>query len=153
MIVVLWNPNSLTRLAKFSFSLNLLKSCPWWYATFIIPLLFLLIISSYRLIIFAASSGSYVSSASLFKSSNSTTSSMVIEYNNCFFISSFDRHFAFLLSAKPFHIYKQKNKHFSTKYKTKMFIKANFFCRFISKKLPHLQPFFLFHIFLLRYYQ
>ena len=61
-----------------------------------------------RLIIFTASPGSYVSSACLFKLSNSTNSSMVIESNNCFFISSFDRRFAFLLSAKPFRIYKQK---------------------------------------------
>ena len=49
MIVVLWIPNSLTSFANFSFSLNLLKTCPWWYATFIIPFLFVLIISSYRL--------------------------------------------------------------------------------------------------------
>ena len=70
MMVVLWNPNSLTSLANFSFSLNLLKTCPWWYATFIIPFFFVLIISSYRLIISAAFSGSCISSASLFKSSN-----------------------------------------------------------------------------------
>ena len=57
-MVVLWIPNSLTNSANFSFSLNLLKTCPWWYATFIIPFFFVLIISSYRLIIFAASSGS-----------------------------------------------------------------------------------------------
>ena len=94
MMVVLWNPNSLTSLANFSFSLNLLKTCPWWYATFIIPLVFVLIISSYRLIIFAASSGSYVSSASLFRSSNSTISSIVIESSNLLFISSFDKRFA-----------------------------------------------------------
>ena len=47
-------------------------------------------------------------SASLFKFSNSATSSMIIESNSCSFISSFDRRFALLLSAKPFRIYKQK---------------------------------------------
>ena len=84
MMVVLWIPNSLTSLGNFYFSLNLLKTCPWWYATSTIPLFFILIISSYRLIISAAFSGSCVSSASLFKFSNSTTSSVVLESNNCF---------------------------------------------------------------------
>ena len=107
-MVVLWIPNSLTSLANFSFSLNLLKTCPWWYATFIIPSFFVLIISSYRLIIFAAFSGSCTSSASLFKLSNSRFSSMIIESSNRFFISSLDLRFVFLLSTKPFHIYKQK---------------------------------------------
>ena len=51
MMIALWILNSLTSLANFSFSLNLLKTCPWWYATFIIPLFFVWIISSYRLII------------------------------------------------------------------------------------------------------
>ena len=51
---------------------------------------------------------------------------MISESNNYFFISSFDRHFVFLLSAKPFRIYKQKNKHYSTKSETKIFIQANF---------------------------
>ena len=90
-------------------------------------------------------------SASLFKSSNSRFSSMIIESNNCFFISS--RLFAFLLSATPFHIYKQKNNHYSTTSKTKMFIKAIFFTSLQAKKLPRLQSSFLFHILLLRYYQ
>ena len=62
MMVVLWLPNSLTSLANFSFSLNLLKTCPWRYATFIIPFFFVLITSSYRLIISAASSRSFTSS-------------------------------------------------------------------------------------------
>ena len=52
-MVVLWIPNSLTSLANFFFSLNLLKICPWWNATFIIPFFFILIISSYCLIISA----------------------------------------------------------------------------------------------------
>ena len=132
-MVVLWVPNSLTSVSNFSFSLNLLKTFPWWYATFMIPLFFALIISSYRLIISAVFSGSCIFSASLFKSSNSTTLSMIIESNNCFFI--YYRCFAFLLSAKPFHIYKQKNNRYSTKYKIKMFIQANFFCMFRSKKI------------------
>ena len=89
-MLVLWIPNLLTSLANFSFSLNLLKTCPWWYATFIIPFLFVLVISSYRLISFAAFFGSCTSSASLFKSSNSRFSSMMIESGNRFFISSFD---------------------------------------------------------------
>ena len=105
---VLWIPNSLTSLANFSFSLNLLKMCPWWNAMFIIPFFFVLMISSYCLIISAAFSRSYISLTSLFKSSNSTFSSMIIESSNCFFIPSFDRRFVFLLSVKPFHIYKQK---------------------------------------------
>ena len=107
MMVVLWIPKSPTSLANFSFSLNLLKTCPWWYPTFIIPLFFVLIISSYCLITFAAFSGSYTSSVSLFRSSHSKTSSIVTESNNFFFISSFDHRFAFLYVA-PFHIYKQK---------------------------------------------
>ena len=41
-------------------------------------------------------------SACLFESSNFTASSMIIKCNNC------DIRFVFLLSAKPFHIYKQK---------------------------------------------
>ena len=57
IIVVLWIPNSLTSLANFSFSLDFLKTCPWWYATLIIPFLFLLIISSYRSIIITAFPG------------------------------------------------------------------------------------------------
>ena len=32
----------------------------------------------------------------------------MIDSNNCFFISSFDNRFVFLLSSAPFHIYKQK---------------------------------------------
>ena len=68
IIVVLWILNSLTSLTNFSFSLNFLKTCLWWYATFIIPLFFILIISWYRLIISAALSESCTSSASLFRS-------------------------------------------------------------------------------------
>ena len=119
MIVVLWIPNSLTSLANFSFSLNLLKTCPWWYAMFIIPFLFVLIISSYRSIIITAFPGYCTPSASLFRLRNSTVSPIFIESNNFFSISSFDKRFAFLLSITPFHIYKQNNKHFSTKSNTK----------------------------------
>ena len=61
-------------LENFSFSLNLLKICPWWNVTFMIPFFFVLIISSYYLF----------SSASLFKSSNARFSSMIMEFNNCF---------------------------------------------------------------------
>ena len=107
-MLVLWIPNSLTSLANFYFSLNLLKTCLWWYATFIIPFLFVLIISSYRLIIFAAFSGSCTFSASLFKSSNSRFSTKIIESSNRFFTSSLDLRFVFLLSTKPFHSYEQK---------------------------------------------
>ena len=125
-MVVWWIPNSRTSLVNFYFSLNLLNTCPWWYVTSIILFFFVLIISSYRLIISADFSGSCIYLASLFKSSNSTTSSIIIYSNNCFFISSFDRRLAFLLSAKTFHIYKQKNNHYSTKSKTRIFIQANF---------------------------
>ena len=97
------------------------------------PFFFVLIISAYRLIIFAAFSGSCTSAASLFKSSNSKFLSTIIESSNRFFISSFYMRFVFLLSAKPFHIYKQKNNHFSTKSKTKMFIQANFFVSLEAK--------------------
>ena len=121
-MVVLSILNSLTSLANFYFSLNLLKTCPWWYATFIIPLFFVLIISSYRLIISATPSKSYTSSASLFRSSHSKMSSIVIDSSNFVFISSFDKRFVFLLSIKPFHIYKQKNKYFNTKSKNKKYL-------------------------------
>ena len=80
------------------------------------------------------------------------TSSMIIKSNNCFFISSFDRHF-FLPIYQVFHIYKQKNNEYGTKSKTKMFIQANFFVILEAKKLPHLQPSFLSHTFFLRHYQ
>ena len=71
-----------------------------------IPFFFVLMISSYCLITFAAFSG--CSSASLINSSDSTTSFMMIDYNNCFFISVFDSSFVFSLSAASFHTYKQK---------------------------------------------
>ena len=122
MMVVLWIPNLPTSLVNFSFSLNLLKTCSWWYATFIIPLFFILIISSYRLIISAAFYESCASSACLFRSSHSKTLSIVIESNNFFFISSFDKRFAFLLSVKPFHIYKQKISTLVLNLKEKIFI-------------------------------
>ena len=122
MMVFFWIPNSSTSLVNFSFSLNLIKTCPWWYATFTIPLFFILTISSYRLTISAAFSGAYISLTSLFRSSNSTNSSIVIESNNFVFISSFHKRFAFLLSVRPLHIYKQKNKHFSTKSKNKKYL-------------------------------
>ena len=136
-MVVLWIPNSLTSLANFSFSLNLLKTCPWRYATFIIPLFYVLIISSYRLIIFPAFSGSCTSSASSFKSSNSRFSSMIIESSNRFFASSLDLGFVFLLSTEPFHIYKQKINTLVPNLKQKYLSKL-IFCKFRSKKLPHL---------------
>ena len=48
------------------------------------------------------------------------------QIHNFFFISSFDERFdkpfRQTLSVKPFHIYKQKNKHFSIKSKTKISI-------------------------------
>ena len=74
----------------------------------IIPFFFVLMISSYCLITFAASSGSCISSASLFNSLDSATSFAIVDSNNYFFISSFDSRFVFLLSAAPFHTYKQK---------------------------------------------
>ena len=116
------------------------------------PFLFVLIISSYRLIIFAAFSGSCTSSASLFKSSNSRFSSMIIESSNRFFASSLDLGFVFLLSTEPFHIYKQKINTLVPNLKQKYLSKL-IFCKFRSKKLPHLQSSFLFHILLLRGYQ
>ena len=128
IMVFLWIAYSSSSLVNFSFSLNFLKTCRWWYSTFIIPLFFILIISSYRLIISAAFSGSYVSSAFSFRSSNSTISSILIESNNFVFISSFDKRFAFLLSVKPFHIYLQKNKHFNTKSKNKTCLSKLTFC-------------------------
>ena len=66
--------------------------------------------------------GSCIFSASLFRSSNSTISSIVIESSNFVVISSFDKRFAFLLTVIPFHIYKQKNKYFNTKYKSKKYL-------------------------------
>ena len=103
------------------------------------PFLFVLIISSYRLIISAAFSISCISS------------SMIIESNIFFFISSFDRRFAFLLSATHFHIYKQKKITLVPGLKQKCLSRL-IFCKFRSKKLPHLQSSFLFHILLLKYY-
>ena len=152
MIVVLWIPNSLTSLANFSFSLNLLKTCPWWYATFIIPLFFVLIISSYRLIIFAAFSGSCTSYASLFKSSNSRFSSILIKSSNRFFISSLDLRFVFLLSTKFFHIYKEKINTLvpNVNLKQKCLSRLIFFASLEAKNYLKL-PFF--DILLLKYYQ
>ena len=148
-MVVLWIPNSLTSLANFSFSLNFLKTCPWWYATFIIPLFFFLIIPFNY---FACFSGSCTSSASLFKSSNSRFSSMIIESSNPFLTSSLDLRFVILLSTEPFHIYKQKINTLVTNLKQKYLSKL-IFCQFRSKKLPHIQSSLLFHILFLRYCQ
>ena len=97
MIVVLWIPNSLTSLANFSFSLNLLKICPWRNATFIVPFFFVLIISSYCLIISAAFSGSCISSASLFKSSNSRF--FLLWYSNAIIVFLF----LLLMNVLPFY--------------------------------------------------
>ena len=152
-MVVFWIPNSLTSLANFSFSLNLLKICPWWNATFIIPSSFLLIISSYRLIISAAFLGSWISSASLFKSSNSRFSSTTIESNNCFFNSS-------VIDVLPNyylpHLSTSINKKIITivpNLKQKCLSKLIFFTSLGAKKLRCLQSSFLYHILLLRYYQ
>ena len=75
---------------------------------------------------------------------------MIIESNNYFFISSFDKRLAFLLSATPFHVYKQKNNRYSAKSKTKMFIEGTFFTSLEAKKLPLLKSSFPFYILLLR---
>ena len=133
-MVVLWTPNSLASVTNFSFSLNLFSTCLWWYVTFIISFFFVLIIYSYRLIISAAISGSCISSASLFKSSNSRTLSMIIESDNCFFISSFDRRL-------PFHYLPNLSLSINKKIitivpnlKQKYLSKLTFFCKFRSKK-------------------
>ena len=106
--IFLWIPNSATSSVNIFFSLNFLKTCPWWYATFIIPFFFVLIISLYRLTISSAFSRSCTSSASLFKSSLSKTLFIIMESSNFDLITFFDKR-AFLLSVEPFHIYKQKN--------------------------------------------
>ena len=105
------------------------------------PFLFVLIISPYRLIVSAAFSCSRIFSF------------MIIKSNNYFFISSFDRRFAFLLYATPFHIYKQKIITLVPDLKQKCLSRLNFFASLEAKKLPHLQSSFLFYILLLRYYQ
>ena len=91
------------------------------------PFLFVFIISSYPLIISAAFSCSCISLTFLFK------------------------RFAFLLSATPFHIYKQKIITLVSSLKEKCLFRLIFFCKFRNKTLPHLQSSFLFHILLLRY--
>ena len=96
---------------------------------------------------FCCFSGSCIFSASLFKSSNSRFSSMIIDSNNCFFISSFDRRFFFLLSATPFHIYKQKKNRYSTKSEKKCLSKLIFLLLNLQKKTPPLQSSFLFIFF------
>ena len=111
IIAFLWITNSATISVNFFFSLNFLKTCPWWYATFIIPFFFVLMISSYRLTISAALSG--------FKSSLSKTLSIIIESSNFVLISSFDKR-AFLLSAEPF--YKQKINTLRPNLKTKKYL-------------------------------
>ena len=122
IIVFLWIPNSVTSVVNFSFSFNLLKTCRWWYATFIIHLFFVSIISSYRLIISEAFSRSCTSSASLFQSSLAKTSFIVVESNNFVLIYSFDDWFAFLSSVIALLIYQQKNKYFSSKSKNKKYL-------------------------------
>ena len=131
-MVVLWIPKSLTSLANFSFSLNLLKICPWWNAAFIIPSFFLLIISLYCLIIYAAFSGSCISSASLFKLSNFATSSMIMDP----FLS------LLLINVLPFcylpHLSTSINKKIITivpTLKQKCVSKLSSFCKFRSKKI------------------
>ena len=121
-MVVLWIPNSLTSLENFSFSLNLLKTCPWWYATFIIPFFFVLIISSYRLIISAAFSGYCISWASLF-----TFQILQLHLRSSILVIAFL--FLLLIDVSPFcnlprlsTSRNEKNNHYSTKSKTKIFI-------------------------------
>ena len=130
-MVVLWILNSPTSLANFKPFKNLcLMICdvynPFLFRFNNIFILFNYFFCFFRILYF---------SASLFKSSNCTTSSMIIESNNCFFISSFNRHFAFLLSAKPFHIYKQKIITIVPNLKQKCLSKLIFFCKFRSKKI------------------
>ena len=156
MIVVLWIPNSLTSLANCSFSLNLLKICPWRNATFIVPFFFVLIISSYRLNISAAFSGSCISSASLFKSSNSRF--FLLWYSNAIIVFLF----LLLMNVSPFYYLpclstsiNKKNNHCSAKSKTKKYLSKLFFffASLEAKKLPRLPSSFLFHILLLKYYR
>ena len=108
IIVFLWIPNWLTNLINFSFYLDFLKTLPWWYAILMIPFFFVLMIFSYFWITFVPSSGSCTPSVSLFNSSDSAVSFMMIDSNNCFFISSCDNRFVLLLSAAPFPTCKQK---------------------------------------------
>ena len=83
-----------------------------------------------------------------FKSSNSRFSSMIIKSSNRFFISSLDLRFVFLLSTELFHFYKQKINTLVPNLKQKYLSKL-IFCKFRSKKIPHLQSSLLFHILLL----
>ena len=87
MIVLLWIFNLLAICINFSFSWNLFKIFPWWYATDIMPF-FVRRISSYCLIISAASSGFCTFSASLFRLSTSIALLMIMDSINCFLISS-----------------------------------------------------------------
>ena len=87
------------------------------------PFLFVLIISPYRLIVSAAFSCSCIFSF------------MIIKSNNYFFISSFDRRYAFLLYATPFHIYKQKIITLVPGLKQKCLSRLNFFYKFRSKQI------------------
>ena len=152
MMVVLWFSNLQMSLANISFksfkklSLMICNVYNTFFCCFnniFIPL-----------IIIAAFSGSCTSSASLFKSSNFRFSSIIFESRNRFFIFFLDLGFVFLLSTKSFHIYKQKigtlvpNIDLKQKYLSRLI-----FCKFRSKKLPHLQSFVLFHILLLKHYQ
>ena len=122
IIVFLWTPNSGTSVVNFSFSFKLLKTCRWWYATFIIRLFFVSIISWFRLIISEAFSRSCTSSTYLFKSLLAKTSFIVVESNNLVLICSFDKRFEFFSSIIPFHIYQQKNKCFCTKSKNRKYL-------------------------------
>ena len=110
------------------------------------PFLFVLIISSYRLVVSAAFSCWCISHVRVFL--HLWSSNLIIT----FLIPSFDRRFAFLLSATPFRIYKQKIITLVPGLKQKCLSRL-IFCKFRSKKLPHLQSSFLFHILLLSYYQ
>ena len=157
-MVVLWIPNSLTSLANFSFSLNLLKTCPWWYATFIIPFFFVLIISSYRLVISSAFSGSCVSWASLFKSSNFRISSKILELPSNLIIAFLN---LLLINVLSFYYLPRLSTSINKKIitivpnlKQKYLSKLSFFFASLeAKKIHHLQSSFFFHILLLRFYQ
>ena len=123
MMMVLWNPNSLTSLANFSFPLNILKTCPWSYATFIILSFFVLIISSYRLIML-------LQEFAFFRlhcldcqilQFHLWSSNPIISFLSLLSINVSPFYYLLNLSTSI-----NKNMHFNTRFKTKMLIQTNF---------------------------
>ena len=109
IIVVSCTLNTLSSLMNFFFSLNLLKTFPWWYPMHTMFFFFVRIISSYCFIMLAASSIFSTLSAFSFNSSSlSTLPLLIIESISCYLISSLLSVLIFLALSEPFFNYNKK---------------------------------------------